>query len=266
MTLGKAELSVRLEAAKVAARMAGDVLLKHYVSRDLLHIEEKGRNDFVSNADREAEEIIMGFLRCQFPSDVFLGEESGLSGGAETGPTWCIDPLDGTSNFLKGAHNWCISLGIFDSGEPVLGVILDPLRDEMFSALAGGGAYCNGQHIRVSSVADPGSATVGLGHVPRVPVDTFCEEMATILDAGFSFRQVGAGALVLAYVAAGRVDAYYEKHMWPWDAVAGLALIGEAGGKFRRYGGENIQAGDMVLATTDDLYKVLEARLLALSD
>lgn len=255
------DFAARLDAARTAARLAGESLMTHYAARDRLVIEEKGRNDFVSNADREAEEKILAHLTPLFPEDGYLGEETGASGRAGPGPVWCIDPLDGTSNFLKGAHNWCVSIGLYLDGAPVLGVILDPVRGELFETAPGHPTRCNGSPVRVSAVRDPGSASVGLGYVPRVPVATFIADTANLLAEGYSFRQVGAGALMLAYVAAGRVDAYHERHMWAWDAVAGLALITGAGGLIRPYGGAGLAAGGDVTAATPGLYPGLMARL-----
>lgn len=228
-------LKRRIAVAEQSARLAGKALLRHYHARDRLVIDQKGVNDFVSNADREAEDIIAAELRPAFPEDGFLGEETGLSGPEAATAVWCVDPLDGTSNFLKGAHNWCVSIGLWNGEHPVLGVIYDPLRDEMFRAADGLGATCNGRPIAVSTTPALDRASVGTGHNGRVAVEDFARDLSRLLEAGASFRQVGAGALMLAYVAAGRVDCYVERHMWPWDAVAGLSLIREAGGTFAPY-------------------------------
>lgn len=243
-----AAIKSRLLAAQHAARGAGAVLTDFYRRRDVLEIQTKGPNDFVSAADKQAEERILDLLAASFPDDGFIGEETGISGRDASGFQWCIDPLDGTGNFLKGAPNWCVSIGLLQAGRPVAGVIYDPLRDEMFEGGEGFGARCNAQKLHVTTDPDPTHAAIGLGHVSRIPVADFCRDTAPLLQAGFSFRQVGAGALMLAYVAAGRVDLYFERHMWPWDAVAGLALIQAAGGRFRPYVQNGPAEGDMVLA------------------
>ena len=254
-------LQVRLTTAERAARLAGAALLKHYNARDRLVIDQKGVNDFVSNADRGAEDIIAAALRSAFPGDGFLGEETGLSGPTEPGAIWCVDPLDGTSNFLKGAHNWCVSIGLWSGGRPVLGALYDPLRDEMFLAAEGLGATCNGKPIAVSNTASLDRSSLGLGHNQRVAVDDFSDDMARLLATGASFRQVGAGALMLAYVAAGRVDCYFERHMWPWDAVAGLALILAGGGMATTYPpkGVSLSRGALVLASGPALFEPFRA-------
>ena len=257
------ELSQRLEAAETAARAAGRLLVSHYGQRDRLAIEQKGLNDFVSNADREAEDVISAQLRGTFPDDGFLGEETGMAGPASADFIWCVDPLDGTTNFLKGAHNWCVSIGLWASGVPVLGVIHDPLRDEMFSGAAGRPTTCNGRPVAVTTVDALDKAALGVGHNQRINPADFTADMEKLLAAGAGFRQVGAGALMLAYVAAGRVDSYFERHMWPWDAVAGLALISAAGGRMLPYlaDGQAVAKGGRVLAAGPGLFEPLRQTL-----
>ena len=259
-------LDQRLQVAIAAARAAGRLLLTHYAARDRLVIDQKGRNDFVSQADREAEAVILGILSEAFPDDCLLGEETGRQGAAGSNLVWCIDPLDGTSNFLKGAHNWCVSIGLLDHGIPVLGVIYDPVRDEMFEGGLGIGARCNGQDMQVSGVAAADMAVIGLGHTSRIPLDIFLAQTSGLLASGVAFRQLGAGALMLAYVAAGRFDAYYERHMWPWDAVAGLALITAAGGRLDAYATQPVEAGGRVLASNSALHPVLAGILHGVPD
>jgi myo-inositol-1(or 4)-monophosphatase len=240
----------RLVVAQEAARAAGAVLMAHYARRQALVIDAKGVNDFVSQADRDAEAAVFGVLSARFPEDRLLGEETGFAGGIGNGLTWCIDPLDGTSNFLKGAHNWCVSIGLLDGAQPVLGVILDPVRDEMFEGGPGLGVRCNGVPVQVNTEADPGRCLVGIGHAKRIPVTQFVQDATRLIDTGLAFRQVGAGALMLAYLSAGRIDAYFERHMWPWDAVAGLALIRAAGGDFVPYLAGPVDEGGPVLAAS----------------
>ena len=248
-------IHARLVAAKQAARNAGKVLLNFAHQRGELNVVRKGTNDFVSNADKAAETVILDLLQARFRNDGYIAEESGLSGNPNAEFQWCIDPLDGTSNFLHGAQNWCVSIGLLQNGQPVMGVIFDPTRNELFEGVVGMGARLNSAPLAISSVQDPGSATIGLGHVPRVPIETFCLDTARILKAGFAFRQIGAGALMLAYVAAGRVDVYFERHMWPWDAVAGLALIRAAGGEYLPYSSAKPGDGALVLAGGSELVR-----------
>jgi myo-inositol-1(or 4)-monophosphatase len=256
------DLAARHALAIDAARQAGHHLKALYGERQALVVEEKGRNDFVSRADREAEALIKAALLERFSDDGFLGEETGASGPADAPAVWAVDPLDGTTNFLKGTHNWCVSIGLLVDGRPTGGVIYDPLRDEMFDGLVEHGARVNGDAVRVSAVADPGSAVLGLGFVPRVGPDRFAADARTLLATGMNFRQFGAGALMLANVAAGRIDAYFERHMWPWDAAAGLALVLAAGGAVAAYpGARDLRAGGGVLAANAALYPQLKATL-----
>ncbi|MEO8244399.1 MAG: inositol monophosphatase family protein [bacterium] len=260
--MNEQDLQHRLVVAVQAARQAGQGLLRHYAARDRLVIDQKGINDFVSQADRESEELIFAMLAQAFPTDALLGEESGHAGAAQSDLVWCIDPLDGTSNFLKGAHNWCVSIGLLDHGLPVLGVIYDPLRGEMFAGVPGQGMTVNGMAATVSRVAALDHAVLGLGHNARVPLDLFATETTALLATGLAFRQLGAGALMLAYVAAGRFEGYSEYHMWPWDAVAGLALIAAAGGVFAPYKTAPVEAGDRVLASNGLLQSALRQVML----
>jgi myo-inositol-1(or 4)-monophosphatase len=252
------ELQQRLAVAKHAAQKAGLVLLDHYRNRDRLEIDQKGVNDFVSNADQDAEKVVFAILQAHFPQDRLLGEEQGFGGQKGAVATWCIDPLDGTSNFLKGAHNWCVSIGLVDDAQCVLGVIYDPVRDELFEGAVGLGVRCNGISIHVATEPMPDRSAIGIGHTARIPVDLFIADTGRLLKSGAGFRQVGAGALMLAYVAAGRVNAYFERHMWSWDAVAGLALIREAGGMIAPYPAqEPLDKSGLVLAATPRLYVAL---------
>ena len=251
------DMQARLTVAIAAARAGGDVLLTHYARRDLLVIDQKGRNDFVSQADRESEDIVLSMLSQAFPDDGFLGEETGQSGPPGATLVWCVDPLDGTSNFLHGAHNWCVSIGLVDNGEPVLGVIYDPLRDEMFAGGRGIPMTLNGVPTTVSTVDALDHAVMSLGHNARVPLELFGAETLRLLASGAAFRQLGAGALMLAYVAAGRFEGYYEWHMWPWDAVAGLALIEAAGGRYEPYLKGPLEKGGRVMTSNGALHEAL---------
>ena len=256
------DLTRRHALAVEAARRAGAHLKALYADRGALVVEQKGLNDFVSRADREAEALIKDLVASQFPEDGFVGEETGAAGLGDTGAVWVVDPLDGTTNFLKGAHNWCVSIGLVADGAVAAGVIYDPLRDELFEALSGTGTRLNGTAVTVSAAREPGEAVIGLGFVPRVGAARFAADTEALLATGMGFRQVGAGALMLAYVAAGRVDAYFERHMWPWDATAGVALVAGAGGTVSAYPtGPASLAGAGVLAANPALYPTVKALL-----
>lgn len=255
------DLAARHRVAIAAAREAGRHLADLYRRRDQLVIETKGPNDFVSRADKEAEAIVRGAISVAFPADRFLGEETGYSGPDNARCLWVVDPLDGTTNFLKGAHNWCVSIGVMVDGVPTIGIVYDPLRDEMFEARKGHGARMNDAPLAVSSVTRMQDAVCALGYTPRLPLPPFITKTTHLLETGVAFRQLGAGALMLAYVAAGRIDLYWEFHMWPWDVMGGIVLIEEAGGRvapFPDHEGDLAEGGRLV-AGPPQLYPALLA-------
>jgi myo-inositol-1(or 4)-monophosphatase len=201
-------LSHCLDTAVVAARRAAEILESW---RARFSVKEKARADLVTEADQASQDAVKAILLGAFPDHAFLGEEDStgkpiesLRPAADAPPTWIVDPLDGTANYVHDVPQYCISIGLWAAGKPVLGVILDPRLDELFTAVDGGGAKLNGQPMRVSTVP-------------------------TIHDAQ-ALRRNGSSALSLAYVAAGRFDGYWAFDNWPWDVVAGFALIREAGG------------------------------------
>lgn len=197
-----------------------------------LQVDKKSRQDFVSQADLAVEQQIKGWLQAHFPQEGFLGEESGFAGDEQT--VWVLDPVDGTTNFILGMDYWCISLARVCQAELTLGIIYAPDRDELFFAGRGEGAYLNGQRLTLRE-PDPDAVVVGMGRSSRAPASDYAQAIATLLDAGLEYRRFGAGALMLAHVAAGQLHAYYEAHMNSWDALAGMLLIEEAGESAMRF-------------------------------
>ncbi len=218
-----------------AARSAGNVLLRHMHKLDALNVVEKDRMDFASEVDELAEKEIIKEFRRATPDYAILGEEGGLlspkSGTARS--TWVIDPLDGTSNYLRGIPHFCVSIALVENGEPVHGVIFDPLRNELFTASRGSGATLNDKRIRVADRKDLDGAMVLTGFPPRERKRASAQ--LTTLDTLFTeiqdIRISGSAALDLAYVACGRADAYFEAGIKPWDIAAGALMVREAGGK-----------------------------------
>ena len=192
-----------------------------------LQVDKKARQDFVSQADLTVEQEIKGWLQAHFPEEGFLGEESGFEGNDQT--VWVLDPVDGTTNFILGMDYWCISLARVCQGELSLGIIYAPDRDEFFFAARGEGAYLNGRRLTLRE-PEPDAVVIGMGRSSRAPASDYARAIDTLLDAGLEYRRFGAGALMLAHVAAGQLHAYYEAHMNSWDALAGMLLIEEAGG------------------------------------
>lgn len=229
-----------------AARAAADVLRRHFASPERLRVEEKGHADLVSQADREAEAAIFELLGRAEPGARFEGEET-LAGRATSGRRYVVDPLDGTANFLHGIPHFCVSIAHVDGKDVTAGVVLDPVRDELFWAERGAGAYLGERRLTVSTRA-LADALVHTGMTPSSPPRRFLDQLERVMGRISFMRRMGSAALDLAYVAAGRGDAFFEEHLKPWDVAAGLLLVREAGGIVT-----DLVGGDGMLATGDVL-------------
>ena len=244
--LRSALLNVMVAAARKAARS----LSRDFREVEKLQVSVKGPGNFVSAADHRAESILREELAKARPGYGFLGEEGGLVAGSDTTHTWIVDPLDGTTNFLHGIPQFCISIGLERQGTMVAGVIYDPIADELFTAERGKGAFLNDQRLRVAARRDLTEAVFacGLPHRGRGDLALFRSEFEAIQDKVAGLRRFGAAALDLAWVAAGRVDAYWERDISPWDIAAGLLLVREAGGFVTDVNGNDtmMQTGSIV--------------------
>jgi myo-inositol-1(or 4)-monophosphatase len=255
-------IETRLALAEAVAREAGEVALDYFRRRETLVIETKrDLQDVVSIADRDVENLIRARFADAFPTDGILGEEYGLTGGT-SGFTWVIDPIDGTSPFVNGMPNWCVSIGLIFGGEPVVGVIAAPCHDELYTAARGMGARLNGKVLTLDPARNIRNAVTGIGANSYVTPAFVARMVEELLDAGGNFIRNGSGALMLAYVAAGRLVGYYEPYMHAWDCLAGYCLVKEAGGWFHPFPteGEGLTKGSPVLAAApgaiDDLRKI----------
>jgi myo-inositol-1(or 4)-monophosphatase len=258
MTMEPTELDNRLRVAEAVVREAGRVAADHFARRELLHIDRKGAQDLVSDADRACEDLIVAGLARLFPQDGFLGEERG-SRNPDAAAVWVIDPIDGTHNFLTGIPFWCVSVGLVIAGELVLGIIYHPLAAELYSARKGGGAFLNGQPIKVSGESDLRHARICVGFSYRRPVEEHARAVEALLSDGCEYLRLGSGALGLAYTAAGRFDGYWERHINSWDAAAGLVLVREAGGWTNDFlAGDGLTKGSEILAATPKLVEPLK--------
>jgi myo-inositol-1(or 4)-monophosphatase len=247
------DIEARLRPAESILRDAGGIAADYFARRATLAVDRKGAQDLVSEADRACEDFIVAALARAFPEDGFLGEEGGRRGGAGEA-LWVIDPIDGTHNFLTGIPFWCLSLGLVAGGETVAGLIYDPVHGEMFSAMRGSGALLNGAPMRVSGETDPRRARLCVGFSYRRAVADHVAAIEACLSAGCEYLRLGSGALALAYVAAGRFDGYWERHMNAWDAAAGIALVREAGGWENGFlSGNALTEGNEILAATPAL-------------
>ena len=218
-----------------AARAGGSVLLRHMHKLDALNVVEKERMDYASEVDGLAEEAIIKELRKAGPEYAVLGEEGGLQ-RARAGKarlTWVIDPLDGTSNYLRGVPHWCVSIALVDNGEPVHGVVFDPLRNELFVASRGSGALLDDRRLRIGERRDLAGALLCTGFPPRERARTRAQLdcLSALLEQAEDVRRTGSAALDLAWVACGRLDGYFEAGVQPWDIAAGALLVREAGGR-----------------------------------
>ena len=224
-----------------AARLGGNVLVRHMNKLDALNIVEKERMDYASEVDGLAEAEIVKELRRANPEYAVLGEEGGAQKG-NRGPsryTWVIDPLDGTSNYLHGWPHWCVSIALVENGEPIHGVVFDPLRNELFTASRGSGAALNERRIRVGERKDLAGAMLVTGFPlrERTRAGAQLECLRELLRDAEDVRRTGSAALDLAYVACGRADGYFEAGVQPWDIAAGVLLVREAGGRICDYRG-----------------------------
>ncbi len=225
-----------------AARQGGNVLLRNLNKLDSLNVVEKQRMDYASEVDADAEKAVVKELKRSYPDYAVLGEEGGAQRGKNGRYTWVIDPLDGTSNYLRGFPHYCVSLALVDNGEPTDAVIFDPLRNELFTASRGSGAQLNERRIRVSDRKDLGGALITTGFPPRerVRAGAQLECVRELLVQAEDVRRTGSAALDLAYVACGRSDAYFEAGVMAWDIAAGVLLVREAGGRVCDYRGAGL--------------------------
>lgn len=221
-----------LTMAVRAARAAGTVISRATDHVADLTIESKQRNDFVSEVDRQAEHAIIDILKRAYPDHQFLGEESGDSGQADSAYRWIIDPLDGTTNFLHGLPHYSVSIALEYQGRIELGVIYNPSNQELYTAERGGGAFLNNRRIRVAGQRSLEGALLGTGFPFRLEqdLDAYLKTFRALHGPLAGIRRAGSAALDLAYVAAGRLDGYWEFGLRPWDIAAGVLLVREAGG------------------------------------
>ena len=208
--------------------------LDHFQKVDELEVSEKTRNDFVSNADRGVEMLIREAIARDFPEDGVLGEEYGHEPGP-SGITWVIDPIDGTANFVRGRPHWCVSIACLHHAQIIAGCIYDPVHDELYLAGSSTASTRNGRPIRVTTTEEIDRATVGVGLKPSKGDSSGLAMLTPMVEAGTRLYRNSSGALSLAYVADGRLDAYVERHMHSWDFFAGALIVRQAGGQMRDF-------------------------------
>jgi myo-inositol-1(or 4)-monophosphatase len=245
------DLSVRLGIACTLAREAGRLMQDSRGMGTGTSFSMKGHQDFLTVVDGQVEALVRRRLAEAFPGDSVMGEEAGGDIGERL---WVVDPIDGTANFARGIGHYCISLAFLAGSEILLGVIYDPTRDELFAAVAGRGATLNGRPIAVSTVTDPRRSSVECGWSMRLPIAEWVALVGRICATGAGLYRCGSGALGMAYVAAGRLEAYCELHINSWDVLAGILLVREAGGLTNDFlAGDGLVSGNPILACTPAL-------------
>jgi myo-inositol-1(or 4)-monophosphatase len=232
-------MSLVLETAIEAARRGGEVLLENWRNLPPGSVEEKKKNDFVTQADWRSEERILETIRTRFPGDGFLAEEGGERRGGAGERVWIVDPLDGTSNFVSGFPFWCVSIAARERGELVAAVIWDPLRGELYAAERGAGARRNGTPLAVTrrDALDGAFVATGFPFRNREKIDPYLALFRAVFLEARAIRRAGSAALDLAYVASGVFDGFFEFRLSPWDIAAGALLIEEAGGRLADFDG-----------------------------
>jgi myo-inositol-1(or 4)-monophosphatase len=251
------DLDARLTLACAVAREAGDVMLKAYRNRGGAPTHSfKGPHDYLTETDTAVEQLVRARLLREFAEDDFLGEESsgGQSHRTYGRDVWVVDPIDGTSNFARGIPHFCISIAFMRDGQTEIGVVYQPVLDELYVARRGGGATRNGETIRVSGIDTMGQAIIEAGWSTRRPKQAYLDVIRDLYEAGAQVRRAGSGTLGLAYVADGRNDGYCELHINAWDVLAGLLLIQEAGGWTSDFlANDGLRRGNPVLGCTPAL-------------
>lgn len=255
-------MTIMIRAAEKAARS----LNRDFGEVEQLQVSRKGPADFVTAADKRSEKIIFEELQKARPDFSFMMEESGEVKGKDPDHVWIIDPLDGTHNFMHGVPQWCISIALESKGEIMAGLVYDPVKDEMFRAERGTGAFMRNKRLRVSGRSQLEACTIAVGNptTDKAKRDLFFTEVARVSAVSPMIRRMGAAALDLCYVAAGRFDGYFERGIKPWDVAAGALIVREAGGFCASIDNQDnpVHSGQILAgnpAVYEDLRKILTA-------
>jgi myo-inositol-1(or 4)-monophosphatase len=232
-----------LNIAVRAARNAGKVILQKFEEKDKVEVLQKGSNDFVTNVDKDAEAMIRDTIFKSYPKHSIVGEELGQQLGSDADYLWVIDPLDGTTNFIKGIPHFAVSIALKVKGRTEQAVVYDPIRGELFTATRGQGAQLNSKRIRVNKATDLSGTVLATGFPfkQKHHIEEYMNAFNALFVHTADMRRAGSAALDLAYVAAGRVDGFFEIGLKPWDTAAGQLLVKEAGGLVTDFAGGNNQ-------------------------
>ena len=253
-----AYLSPALNVMVAAARKAGRALVRDFGEVENLQVSRKGPGDFVTNADTRTEKVLIEELTKARPGYGFVGEEGGVVEGADKTHRFIIDPIDGTTNFVHSIPHFAISIGLEREGQMVSGVVFNPITDEMYVAERGHGAFCNDRRLRVAARTNMADCLVATGtpFLGKDGHDVFLGEIKAVMAATSGVRRFGSASLDLAYVAAGRYDAFWERNLKAWDIAAGLLLVREAGGVVSDLTGrERMLENGEILAANESLHR-----------
>lgn len=246
----------RLDLAMALARGGGQCA-RDYFRGSHLDVSPKGAKDIVTAADHAVDKLIAAGIRRSFPDDGILSEEAG---GSVSDILWVVDPIDGTENFARGLARFAISIAVCEKGRPVMGVVYDPMADELFSACRGQGAFLNGEPIRAAMARKADGALIEAGYSAKYGAASYHAMTGRLFQAGFDIRQAGSAALGLVEVAAGRIDGYVEMHLESWDVAAASLIITEAqGGINDFFASDGLSKGGPVVAAADGLWDSLAA-------
>lgn len=229
------ELQRRCRVAQEIVREAGVVARSAFLNRENLKVKSKGTQDWATNVDLEVEELIRSRLAKSFPGEAILGEEQGNADSELRQDSWVIDPIDGTTCFLLGLPQWCVVLTYVVGGQPMVATIYHAMGEEMFAATHGGGTYVNGRQVQVSDSTSVTEGLIAVGAAQVADPEKSAQFIAELVQSGGMYVRVGACALALCYVASGRLMAAYEPWVSPWDDLAGMLLVQEAGGLTNPY-------------------------------
>ena len=263
--MDRTELRAAFAAAAKVTRDAGRLALSYFERRGGLSVEQKGPQDFVTQADRDVEGFIIERLHLIHPRAGVLAEESAPRYAHEDKPVWVIDPIDGTGNFIRGIPLFCISVALWEAGEVRFGLIFDPVRDEMFEAIEGEGAFMEGRALHGSTTREPSRAVIGLGRSLRTSRGQVAAAFQHVVEADLAVRMIGSAALAAAWVASGRLDAFFESRLGAWDVAAAIRITREAGCICEaRLGPDEMREGTAFLVSNAALYPLVRhLRVLA---
>ncbi len=253
-----------LNIAVRAARKAGNLIARNYETPDAVETSQKGSNDFVTNVDKGAESLIVETIRASYPQHTIITEESGELAGEDQDVQWVIDPLDGTTNFIKRLPHFAVSIAVRVKGRTEVAVVYDPMRNELFTATRGQGAQLNGYRLRGSNSRDLDGTILATGFPFKAKQysDTYMKIVSKLFTRCADFRRTGSAALDLAYVAAGRVDGFFEIGLRPWDFAGGELLVREAGGLVCDFtGGHNYMSTGNIVAGNPRVVKNMLAEM-----